>query len=136
MLEKNPSEKELIELIGNKAYDAWRAVENFVNEKYNMDVLWDKNRGENIYEMKFRKSGKTLCSMYARKGSFGFMVIYGKTEREKFEEEKFSSHVGKIYDETKTFHDGKWVMLDIKDLSYIEDMKKMILIKKKPNKKV
>ncbi len=84
MLEQPPTLEEIKKLLGNTAYQAWIELENYIKSNYNMDTLWDIGRKAGIYEYKFRKSGKTLCALYVRNKSFGFMVIYGKVEREKF----------------------------------------------------
>ncbi|MDR1694427.1 MAG: DUF3788 domain-containing protein [Lactobacillaceae bacterium] len=138
MSEKMPAVREIKSIIGDKPFEAWEAIVKYINDKYVMDILWDKGRKENIYEMKFRKSGKTLCAMYPRDKSFGFMIIYGRLEREKFENERsgYSKDLLKIYDAATTYHDGKWIMIDVKDMSYIEDIKNMLVIKKKPNRKI
>ena len=64
-------------------------------------------------------------------------VIFGKAEREKFEEtrENYSESVQKIYDEAKTYHDGKWVMFEPVDITMFSDFEKMLAIKRKPNRK-
>ena len=48
--------------------------------------------------------------MYKRQG---FMIIFGKDERVKFEEirETLSDPVCRQYDEATTYRDGKWVCL-------------------------
>ena len=35
----------------------------------------------------------------------------------------------------ETFHDGKWVMFNITNNSITEDLKKLLFIKRKPNRK-
>ena len=50
-------------------------------------------------------------------------------------EKELSSYVLETYYNAKTFHDGKWVMFNIIDNSIIEDLKKLLLVKRKPNKK-
>ena len=64
------------------------------------------------------------------------MIIFGKDERTKFEEsrESFSAEVQKIYDESKTYHDGKWVMFYPGDESLFSDFMRLLAIKRKPNK--
>ena len=86
---------------------------------------------------KFRKSGKTLCAFYFKNNTLGFMIIFGKDERSKLEEirNELSSDVLETYDNAQTYHDGKWVMFDITDNSILEDLKKLLLIKRKPNRK-
>lgn len=136
MLDKIPSEKELQDLLGQSAYSAWQTLVSFILQNYSMDTFWDSGRKAGIYEYKFRKSNKTLCALYAKEQSFGFMIIYGKAERETFEQDKerFSPQIQTIYDETRTYHDGKWIMIDILDDSLIDELKNMIFIKKKPKK--
>lgn len=75
-----------------------------------MDCLWNKGGKAWVYEYKYRRGGKTLCALYARENCIGFMVILGKDERLKFEKdrENYTSEVQNIYDESKTYHDGKW----------------------------
>ena len=65
------------------------------------------------------------------------MIIFGKDERAKVEQirDELSSDVLEIYDNAKTFHDGKWVMFNITDYSLLEDLKKLLFIKRKPNRK-
>jgi len=40
-----------------------------------------------------------------------------------------------IYEDSKTYHDGKWMMIPVADLDTLEAVKKLILIKKNPNRK-
>lgn len=77
-----------------------------------------------------------MCIVCERK-LFWLYGYLGKNEREKFEEDKqnYSIEVQKIYNEAKTYHDGKWMMFELTDASLITDMEKLLLIKRKPNKK-
>ena len=89
------------------------------------------------YEYKYRRGGKTLCALYARENCIGFMIIFGKDERAKFETERnnYSEQVQKIYDEAQTYRDGKWVMFEPTDTSMFHDFIKLLGIKRKPNRK-
>ena len=100
MLDQIPTEHELSKLLGKQVYLVWQQLTEFIHQNYNMDTLWDSGRKAGIYEYKFRKSGKTLCAFYAREQSFGFMVIYGKAEREQFESdpESFPESINQIYE--------------------------------------
>ncbi len=79
---------------------------------------------------------KTLCALYARENCIGFMIILGKDERSKFEtiRNNLSETVQKIYDETHTYLDGKWLMVEPTDTSLFEDFIALLSIKRKPNK--
>jgi len=39
------------------------------------------------------------------------------------------------YERERTLHDGKWLLIRVDDLKTLEAVKKLILIKKKPNRK-
>lgn len=137
MLEKIPTEEELINLLTSEVFSVWQKICDFINDNYDMNTQWNKVKKGGIYEYKFRKSNKTLCTLYAREKNFGFMIIYGKTEREKFEVERqnFSDGIQSLYDGAKTYHDGKWIMIDLSDDTLLEDIENMLKIKKKPKKK-
>ncbi|WP_055666275.1 DUF3788 domain-containing protein [Desnuesiella massiliensis] len=138
MLEKIPSEEELISLMGENIFKIWCDINNFIKTNYNIDFLWDKGGKSGVYELKYRKSGKTLCALYAREQEIRILVIFGKVEREKFEASRadFSKNINEFYDSTHQYHDGKWLYINLVNSELVEDIKKLILIKKKPNKKL
>ena len=102
-----------------------------------MEQIWNNGGKKWRYEYKLRKGGKTLCAFYFKDNTLGFMIIFGKDERSKVEEIKneLSSDVLETYDNAQTYYDGKWVMFNITDYSILEDLKKLLFIKRKPNKK-
>ncbi len=132
-----PDENDMIALIGQSLYDVWQKLCAAIDEKYDMDRIWNSGGKAWTYEYKYRRGGKTLCSLYARENRMGFMVILGKDERAKFEaaRDNYSELVQKIYDETKTYHDGKWLMFEPIDTSLFGDFVQILAIKRKPNRK-
>ena len=52
----------------------------------------------------YKRQGKTLCSLYAKSNCVGFIIIFGKDERAKFEDirDMLSDSVCKRYDEAQT----------------------------------
>ena len=137
MLEHIPSQEEMVSLIGKPSYQAWLELCKKIEETYDMETQWNKGGKAWKYEYKYRRGGKTLCALYAREDCFGFMVIFGKAERGKFEEERqaYSPQVQKVYDDAATYHDGKWMMFIIKDETLFEDMMRLLMIKRRPNRK-
>jgi len=111
----------------------------FMRGKYVLDELWNAGKPESPYrdELKFRRAGKTVLTIYVREGRYDFVVIFGKAERVKFEVQRdaFPRKIQDIYDNAKTYHDGKWMLIPVADLETLEAVKGLILIKKKPNRK-
>ncbi len=137
MLEKIPSNEEMIALIGQPLFDVWMKLTDLIESKYDMERLWNSGGKKWTYEYKYRRGGKSLCAFYAKENVFGFMIIFGKEERAKFESKRndYSKEVQRIYDESTTYHDGKWMMFELTDTSLFPDMEKLLRIKRRPNKK-
>ena len=68
---------------------------------------------------------------------YDFQIILGKDERDKFEARRseFPESIQDLYDNERTLHDGKWLLIRVEDMETLEVVKKLILIKKKPNRK-
>jgi hypothetical protein len=136
MLEKVPSKEDIGNLIGSPAIEAWTDLIGFVESNYNLEPVWDNGGKYGVWEVKYRRSGKTLCAFYAKDGFFTVLIVFGKAEREKFElaQGDFSSEVVELYDNTHQYHDGKWLWVNVRDMRLVEDVKKLIMIKKKLKK--
>ncbi len=137
MLDVIPNTEQMVTLVGKSLYDIWDKLCALIDEKYDMDCLWNKGGKAWTYEYKYRRGGKTLCALYARKNCIGFMIILGKDERLKFEKDRehYGKEVQRIYDETQTYHDGKWMMFEPIDTSLFDDFIRLLSIKRKPNRK-
>lgn len=122
-----------------KSKEAWERLIGYIRFHYVMDEFWDSGKPESAYhnELKFKRGGKTLVTLYVRDGYFKVNLVFGKAERIKFEEQKadFSDTICKIYNDTNSLHDGKWLWIDIYDTTLIDDIIKMLPIKRKPNRK-
>ncbi len=118
------------EKLNTKTFNALCDMASFIDCNYSMQALYN---GKD--ELKFRKTNKTLVTFYMRESKLTVLIIFGKKEREAFESrrEEFSSYINSYYDSSKTYHDGKWMFIDIADNSYTGEILKMISIKKKPN---
>lgn len=104
----------------------------FMRGKYKLDEV-----GNRKDELKFRGGGKTVLTILIREDHFDFVIILGKAEREEFELERgtFPKTICDIYDSTRTYHDGKWMLIPVAELDTLEAVKRLIMIKKKPNRK-
>ena len=104
----------------------------FMRGNYVLDEL-----GNGKDELKFRRGGKTVLTIYIREDHFIFLVIFGRAERERFEAQRdtFPRKLRDIYDGSKTFHDGKWMFIPVADMETLGAVKGLILLKKKPNRK-
>lgn len=129
--------EQVMRLLPEKAMEIWDEMTAAIDALYDVDRLWDKGFGCWRVEYKYRRGGKTLCTFYAREGEAVLLITYGKAEREKFDliRDSLSVNLQKIYDETKTLHDGKWLWIPLDDVLQTEDVMAMLKIKRRPNRK-
>jgi len=128
-----PKYTELRRFIG-KAILPFDEIITFLDKNYDFQreiYFGGKNFGVMV---RYRKNGKTLIQIFPEKDGFEIVLIYGKKERETFESRKkeFPKYLTKIYDNTKEYHDGKWILIRIEDSKYNNELIEMIKIKKKP----
>ena len=120
----------------------WEQLTGHIRYHYVMDEKWaegkptHKNRN-NLY---FQRGGKSLAILAIREGYFIACVVLGKDERAVFDEQRaaFGEAVCQAYDEAENLHDGKWLAFDIhsNDTPLIEDVIRLLHIKRKSNRKV
>lgn len=73
-----PTEDELYSSLGSGAKDAWVQLMSFAEEHYDHVAEWNyggKNYGWNV---RYRKSGKTLFNMFPEKNGFTVLLVLGK----------------------------------------------------------
>ncbi|HIS00106.1 MAG TPA: DUF3788 domain-containing protein [Candidatus Excrementavichristensenella intestinipullorum] len=137
MLDTAPNTQEMTALVGESLYHVWNQLNALIEKNYDMDRAWNPGGKAWTYEYKYRRGGKTLCALYARENCVGFMVILGRNERLKFEADRdhYAKETRRVYDESLTYHDGKWLMFQPTDTQLFPDFIRLLQIKKKPNRK-
>ena len=97
-----PARSEIEALIGKNTLGIWESLAESIDGLYEMDKYWNKGFRDWVYEYKYRRGGKTLCTFYAKQDVANFLVILGKMEREKFEQQRgsFSERFLALYDST------------------------------------
>lgn len=73
---------------------------------------WEKG-----WNMKFRKAGRSLCTVYVREGFFTVLVVIGEKERTEVENimPQFPQRLREIYLKTPSGNGQKWLMIDVED---------------------
>lgn len=130
--DKEPTDNEILAFVG-KAGHAWKEITSFLNDNYDF-VPEKRNYGKNWgWAIRYRKSSRTWIALYPEKDCFTAQIIFGKKEVEKFQatREDFSEFVLNKFDNTKQLHDGRWMFFNVEDSTLIDDLKKLMKIKRK-----
>lgn len=87
-------------------------------------------RGWNI---KFKKAGKTLCTLYPREGFFTVMVVVGEKEKASVEAmlPECTEQLQSIYRQTREGNGQRWLMVDLEDKDALyHDLLRLIQIRR------
>ena len=126
-----PNISEISSYIENPIFDEFY---QYMNDKYKAvcKIEYSKDVWARGWNVKFRKSGKSLCVIYPKKNYFTVLVVVGNKEKEHVENllPQFSEYIQKIYHNTREGNGQKWLMIDIisKNTSY-QDVLRLIDIR-------
>ncbi len=85
------------------------------------------------WNVKYKKKGKSLCTLYPMEGYFIALVVVGS--RELTEAELLmplcSSYVQAVFQDTKIGNGQKWLMLDVRDRETMGDIFSLIKLRKR-----
>ena len=75
------------------------------------------------WNVKFKKSGKNLCTVYPREGFFTVLVVIGPKEKDSAERilPKLTPRLREIYNQTEAGNGQKWLMIDLEDRNKMFD---------------
>lgn len=87
--------------------------------------------------LKYRHKSKTIVTFFPERCSFTVLFIFGKNELEIINriKNKLSKPAIKPINETKQYHDGKWVWFRVENDDLTEDIFNLIKVKgNQPNR--
>lgn len=84
------------------------------------------------WNVKFKKAGRNLCTLYPMEGFFQVLIVIGKREKAVFEQQLpyFSAYLNELYRNTEEGMGQRWLIIDVEDDDIIEDVKKCIEIRR------
>jgi len=122
------------------ASPAWEKLVGNIRYHYEIDEFWAEGNPTHKHynNLLFKRGGKSLITLCLREGHFLAVVVLGAKEREKFEQqrEKFSQAMCDKYDACDVLHDGLWLGFEIRDDALIDDILRLLPLKRRPNRKV
>ena len=130
-----PIEKEIADFIGEPAKGAWVRLRGFLKENYEIvpEMIFDKKHG---WDVRYRKSGKTLIMLTPEKGAVRILIVLGREESEKAlsMRNELSPKMYKLIKNTKQLHDGRWLWIRLFRTEDVEDVERLLPTKRKPKK--
>ncbi len=131
--EQEPSEHQIKEFVDSPL---WDNLAHYLQQSYNTmpklcysDCSMDSGswKGWNI---KYKKSGKALCSLYPKPGYFIALIAVGA--KEIVEADSLIQYTQNVYHQTKFGYAGKSLALDVKSEQILQDVKNLIALRTAP----
>ncbi len=129
-----PTEDAMLKFLGKQAGKMWKTITDYLTKNYEFEPVREKGDLEST--IRYRRSGKTLITFYPKKDELTVLIIFGKREVEKFENmrEEFSPDIVDLYENTKQYHDGRWLHIKVPPFNVFEDIRRLLHIKRSPKK--
>jgi hypothetical protein len=128
---QTPTEQDLRAVMGS-AYLLWERLLRFIQTNY--QIPGEMSFGGNNYgwNMGYRKSGKSLTSLFPQQGGFVAQVVLGREQAGKTTTLQLSEKVRRLVDETPALHDGTWLFIPVTDEADVQDVERLLLLKRRP----
>ena len=129
-----PEPTEIAKALGS-AQPLWERLIHFIASNYQMvgDMVYGgKNYGWNLW---YRKSGKSLISLYPQENTLVAQVVLGRAQVEKALTLSLGENVSRTLRETPQLHDGRWLFIKVTTETDAADVEQLLRVKKNPVKR-
>lgn len=128
---QKPSMAEISDYVNSPLFDC---LCNYMETEYQSKPVLEYSKCSKQYgwNVKYKKAGRTLCTLYPMEGYYIALIVIG--DHEKTETElilpAFTEYLQQLYHQTKTGMGQKWLMVNVTDDEVLEDVKKCIAIRR------
>ena len=128
-----PAYDEIVGYINLPAQELWRQINHFIQERYKISpkIMYSTCSAKPGWNVKYQKSGKSLCTLYPEKDSFVSLVVITLDLLPVIEalSEEFTEEVLQTIRTAKPFNGTLWLMLQVKSDLVLNDVKQLLLLK-------
>ena len=130
-----PTDSAVAEWVGERGYQYWKQITQLIAENYPNVFIpeWLYGGKKHGWSLRYKKS-KSFCTLIPEKNRLALLVVFGAEEREKVETIRngLSKKTQNEYDNATTYHDGKWLFLEIDADRVVKDVMLLLSAKRRP----
>ncbi|AGL03512.1 DUF3788 domain-containing protein [Desulfoscipio gibsoniae] len=119
--------------------ELWPGLCSFLESTYNVvpKLEYSKCSMQKGWNVKYKKGSKSLCTLYPMNGYFIALIVIGKKEQIDSEliMPSCNAYVQRLFSKTAFSAGGKWLMIEVRERTVLEDVLKLIQLRVKPKKK-
>lgn len=124
--------KDALRIIGDsKTY--LKDLDDYIQTNYKTpgEFKFSKKSGWSIF---YRKSGKSLAIIDLKDKGLNVTVVIGASLNDTIRHSDVSIKIKNLFRNAHQYHDGRWLHIPVENGKDIEDIKLLLLMKKKPIK--
>lgn len=130
-----PADSAVADWVGKDAYKYWELITQLIEQGYPSVFTpeWLYGGKKHGWSLRYKKN-KSFCTLIPEKNRFALLIVFGTEERAKVEAIKngLAKKTQKEYDQATTYHDGKWLLLEIDTDRVIKDVMLLLALKRRP----
>jgi len=114
------------------AFPLWDRLVRFIEGTY--DLAGELSFGGRKYgwNLWYRKSGKSLASLYPQQAGFTVQIVLGREQVEKVAGLELGEHIRTVFETTPQLHDGRWLFIAVQGERDVQDIEQVLLSKRRP----
>lgn len=133
---EQPTEAQISDYI---ASPLWSGINSFLRERYGVEpsLSYSGCSGQPGWNVKYQKGGKSLCTLYPMNGFFIALVVIGNKEQTEAElvMPLCDEYTRELFERTPYSAMGRWLMIHVTNERILEDVKRLIQIRRKIKRK-
>jgi hypothetical protein len=125
-----PTFADIGEYVGS---ELWETLNSFLQSTYHIQpkLFYSRCSMQSGWNIKYRKSGKSLCTLYPMEGFFIALVVIGGKESRKAELmlPSYSEYTQNLYQNTAFSAGGRWLMINVTEPAILNDVISLVQIR-------
>ncbi|MHB8077448.1 DUF3788 domain-containing protein [Desulfosporosinus fructosivorans] len=113
----------------------WGELNSYLQQTYaaKPQMAYSNCSMQRGWNVKYKKGGKSLCKLYPMQGYFIALVVIGAKEAAAADLliRLCSSYTQNLYEQTNSSNDSKWLMVEIRSVEILQDVKNLIHLRVK-----
>lgn len=129
--DQQPETKTISEYINNPL---WETLNSYIQESYTVQPTYSYSRcaAQPGWNVKYKKAGKSLCTLYPLAGYFIALVVIGNKEVNEAEAmmPMCTEYIRDLFENTPNSAMGQWLMIQVTDETILEDVERLIALRR------
>jgi len=130
-MEHEPRQDEIIKLLCSSG-GLWTELLRFIRQSYLIEGEFKYYGKKSGWAFRIHKGGKALLMLFLEEDGFKAQIVLNPEQTKKALAAGLSDETTAMLKDAKVFHDGRWLYIDLKSEKDLEDIKKLLVVKRKP----